>query len=238
MTSLWGSRARLQTLAVSRECSLASRSGKVWWPSECDVSIRPGWFYHQNEDSQVKSVDSLSHIYLQTVGRNSNLLVNVPPNKDGLISDIDVARLRAWRQHLDQIFAQNIFKDQNIVASSVRYNSPDYAANKCLDENRKTFWAAERDTTTAELTINLKTSVQINIVWLEEAIQYGQRIQSFRLLYENGSNWIQCFKGTTIGRSRIATFASVQTSRFKIVIDGSLAAPTLRIVKGYYSPLL
>jgi alpha-L-fucosidase len=212
--------------------------GLVWWPAECDITIRPGWFYHADQDAQVKSVDSLTKIYFQTVGRNSNLLLNVPPNKQGLISDVDISRLRAWRQNLNQIFERDIFQGKSIVASSVRDSSGDYAAGNCLDGNRKTFWAANRDSTTAELIIDLAASEEINIVRLEEAIQYGQRIESFRLLYDNGTSWVQCFQGTTIGRSMIVTFEPVQTTRFKIVIDGSLAAPTLRIAKAFYSTLL
>jgi alpha-L-fucosidase len=231
-TTEWSSQPQSATMQIS------AWGGKVWYPSECDVSIRPGWFYHQNEDGQVKSVDSLTQIYLQTVGRNSNLLLNVPPDKEGRIADIDVARLLSWKQHLDQIFALEILKGQDIVASSVRDNSPDYAPGNCLDGNRKTFWSAERGTIKADLTITLRTSQWINIVRLEEAIDYGQRIASFRLLYRNGDTWTECFRGTTVGRSRIVTFAPVQTTGIKILIDSSFAAPTLRIVKGYYSPLL
>lgn len=211
--------------------------GKVWWPSESDVSIRNGWFYHPWDDGLTKSVGALTAIYVQTVGRNSNLLLNVPPNRDGLIADVDIARLRAWRRQLDNIFAHNIFKGQSITASSVRNNSPEYAARNCLDENRKTFWAAPRDTTTAVLTIEFKKNEIVNVVWLEEAIEYGQRIQSFRILYDDGNGWTERFRGSTIGRSRIVAFPPIITGRLKIVIDRALAAPTLRILKGYYSPL-
>lgn len=217
---------------------IADAKDRVWFPSECNVSIRPGWFYKSEEDALVKTVEQLTDMYIQTVGRNSNLLLNVPPNQQGVISDVDVQRLRAWRKRLDDIFAQNIFRGQTITATSTKYDSSDYSPANCLDENRKTFWAAEHDTTTAELIITLSKTEWINIVRLEEAIQYGQRIESFSLFYDDGSSWINLFKGTTIGRTRIVTFPAIQTNRVKIAIEASLAAPTLRVVNGYCSPLI
>ncbi len=220
----------------TKNMKLSDMYGNVWYPSECDVSIRPGWFYHESEDRYVKSADSLVQIYFQTVGRNSNLLLNIPPDKKELISTIDYKNLKKFKSRLDSIFSENIFKEQEIYASNER--SSEYTASFCLDNNRETFWTTALDTTHAELTIVLKAKKKLNIVRLEEAIRYGQRVKSFRLLYKDNLEWKQCFQGTTIGKSRIVTFDPVTTDAFKVIIDESLAAPTLRTVKGYYSSIM
>lgn len=203
----------------------------VWYPSECDVSIRPGWFYHQSQDNQIKSVDQLVDIYFKTVGRNSNLLLNVPVNKEGLISDFDIQRLTEWRQKLNNIFANDLFYKQQVECSNARNN---YPADNCLDKNRNTFWTTHPDILTGELTITLHKKVDINIIRLEEAIEYGQRIKSFEVYYSNNGNMEKIYEGTTIGRSRIITFEKVNTDKIKIIITDADASPTLRIIKGYY----
>ncbi len=213
----------------------ATPDGKVWYPSECDVSIRPSWFYYKREDSLVKSTSKLVEIYFKSVGRNSNLLLNVPPNKDGLISDFDVQRLRDWRQTLDRIFARDLFAGQQIESSNTRNSSEHYSPKNCVDGNRKTFWVTDKDTTKAELTIKLSQKEKINIIRLEEAIEFGQRIKAFEILAEVDGNWAKIFEGTTIGRSRIFTFKGITTDKVKIVIKDSYASPTLRVIKGYYS---
>ena len=216
----------------------ASENGKVWYPSECDVSIRPGWFYHTAEDMQIKSVNQLTDIYFKSVGKNSNLLLNVPPNKDGLISDYDVQRLNEWKQKLNMIFANDIFKGQQIESTNVRNNADDYSAKNCLDGNSNSFWTTDKNITTAEISITLPQKENLNIIRLEEAIEYGQRIKSFEVYFDNNGIMEKIFEGTTIGRSRIITFNKINTNRIKIVIKDSYASPTLRTINGYYSNLI
>src|SRR2546430_5392633 len=81
--------------------------GAVWRPAETDTSIRPGWFYHPAEDERVKSVEQLVGIWLTSVGRNSKLLLNVPPTRDGVLHTTDVARLAELRAHLSSVFAED-----------------------------------------------------------------------------------------------------------------------------------
>lgn len=214
-----------------RVYNIQNGGDKVWYPSECDVSIRPGWFYHSLQDNQIKTVAQLVDIYFKTVGRNSNLLLNVPVNKEGLISELDAQRLSEWRQELDKIFATDLFYKQQIECSNARNN---YPANKCLDGNRNTFWTTEPDVLTGELTITLPKMEDLNIIRLEEAIEYGQRIKYFEIYYNNNGNMEKIYEGTTIGRSRIITFDKVNTDKIKIVITDSYASPTLRIIKGFY----
>ena len=107
-----------------------------------------------------------------------------------------------------------------------------------MDNNRDSFWAADKDTISAEITITLKQKEYINIIRLEEAIEYGQRIKSFEVDYDNNGSYQKIFEGTTIGRSRIIRFNKIYTNKIKILIKDSYASPTLRIIKGYYSDLI
>lgn len=213
----------------------ASFDNITWYPSECDVSIRPGWFYHQSENSKIKPVNQLTDIYFKSVGRNSNLLLNVPPDRRGLISEHDIARLREWKEHLNQIFAQDLFFEQSIECTNVRRNSEYYSAKKCIDNNPNTFWTTDKEVKTAELIITLSQKKDINIIRLEEAIDYGQRISSFSIFSDNGGKMEKIFDGTTIGHSRLITFSKVTTDKIKIIINDSYASPTLRTIKAFYS---
>jgi len=179
--------------------------------------------------------DYLTELYFISVGRNSNLLLSVPPDKNGRFTEYDLNRLHEWRLRLDEIFAYDLFRGQSAESSSERYNSVDYAAENCLDNNRDTFWATGNNIKEAELVLTMSRKRKINIVHLEEAIEYGQRISSFSMFYDSGGVWEKFYQGTTVGRSRIVIFETIETDKIKIVINESRASPTLRIVKGFYS---
>lgn len=210
-------------------------TGLAWFPSECDVSIRPGWFYHAAEDNRIKSVEELTDIYFKSVGRNSNLLLNIPPNKDGLISQYDVQRLRDWKQHIDKIFANNLFKGQKIECSNYRDKSDSYSPDNCLDDNRNTFWVTDKNVLSSDVTITFGKNENINILRLEEAIEYGQRIKAFEVYCNQMGTMVKVFGGTTVGRSRIIKFNTVNTDKIKIVIKDAYASPTLREIKAFYA---
>jgi alpha-L-fucosidase len=207
----------------------------VWWPSECDVSIRPGWFYHASEDAQIKTTSQLVDIYFKSVGRNSNLLLNVPPNTQGLISNADVQQLAAWHTQLKSIFEYDLFANSTIQATNTRDDLVDYSPYNCIDHNSKTFWTTAKDTTTADITIITAHSITINIIQLEEVIEYGQRISSFVIYADQNGQWNKVLDGTTVGRTRLLQFPTVNTSKIKISITGSLAAPALSTIAGYYT---
>lgn len=209
-------------------------ANKVWWPSECDVSIRPGWFYHASQDNQVKSINKLIDIYFNTVGRNANLLLNIPPNKEGNLSDIDVSTMKLWRTKLDQIFGKNLLYKQKIESNEVRSEDSLYSPAMCLDDNKNTFWVAGRWATSAELVITLDKPEKFNILKFEEAYQYGQRIESFEVFADNNGSWNSVVAGTTVGRTRLLRISPVTTSKMKIVLHAK-ASPTLRTIGAYYS---
>jgi alpha-L-fucosidase len=205
----------------------------VWWPSQCDVSIRNGWFYHEGD--LIKTAAQLLDIYFKSVGRNSNFLLNVPPNRQGLISEADIEQLSAWSSQLRDIFNKDIFLGSVINASNARKDISDYSAQNCIDENPKTFWTTERNVMTADLMITLPSLKKINIIKLEEAIAYGQRIASFDVYADQNSVWTKIVSGTTVGRTRLIRFEPITTSKIKISITNSIASPTLTTVSGYFN---
>ena len=206
----------------------------VWNPAECDVSIRPGWFWHKAEDSKVKSLDHLLDIYYKSVGRNSALLLNVPPNDQGLFSEPDVERLREFRAVLDESFKTNLVAGKNVKASSSRGKT--FNALKCVDENPNSFWTTDDDVTSGWIEIDLEKQTNFNVSKVEEMISLGQRIESYRIDIWDGSNWQNIVKGTTIGHKKLDRFEPVTTNKLRLVIKKSRACPTIREIGLYFVP--
>jgi alpha-L-fucosidase len=208
-------------------------AGTVWYPSECDVSIRPGWFYHAAENGLIKTVRQLTDTYIMSVGRNSNLLLGVPPGTDGLISALDEARLRGWKAGLDMMFGQDVFAGATIQSTNTRRNLSSYFPRNCIDGNPRSFWTTDRDTLTASITVSLDRAMTVDMIRLEEAIAYGQRIKAFSCAAIVNGSWVPLTSGTTIGRSRILSFPPVTTSTIRLSILDSYQSPTLRTFSAY-----
>jgi alpha-L-fucosidase len=184
--------------------------GKKWIPAETDVSIRPGWFWHEKENEKVRTPQNLVNLYYQSVGRNSLLLLNIPPNSEGLLSAADVSSIKAFRQILDETFKVNFAKDK--------------VAPKLTDKRLSTFIDLKEK---QSLTINLKQQFKIDRALLQENITKGQRAEEVLLEYYDGKEWkvIQAF--TTIGYKRLLRFNEVETSRLRITILKCKAAVQL-----------
>jgi alpha-L-fucosidase len=176
-------------------------SGRVWRPGETDVSIRPGWFHHPAEDARVRSIDNLVNLYFTSVGRNSKLLLNVPPTREGLIHATDVERLTGMRATLDAAFRAN------------------------LAAGRKLRWKSTGPTT-AEAEIDLGKNESIGIVEVREKIERGQTIARYRVEAAPLGEWLPVTKGTTIGYKRLTRLASPITARrVRVVIEDAVAKP-------------
>ena len=178
--------------------------GKTWIPGEADVSIRKGWFYHAEEDKTVKSGSTLFDLYLKSVGRGGNFLLNVPPNRKGLIAPEDSAALMAFKKIKDNAFKNNLLKGASV------------------------------STTKNGLLITLSKPASLNCIQLQENIAFGQRVISFELKAgENKNSLATIFKGTTIGRKRIVQFATQTIKCIEIAITETKATPLLLPIKGY-----
>jgi len=199
-------------------------TGKVWYPAECDVSIRPGWFWHAREDDKVKSVEHLLDIYFKSVGRNSVLLLNVPPNRKGLISDVDIQRLREWRKVLDRTFATNFALNKPATASSFR---PNAQPSNAVDGRKETFWSPLGEKG-EWLEIDLQRPTTFNVAMVQEHIAEGQRVERYRIEAWDGKDWQVIARGTTIGYKKLDRFNDVTAVKVRLVIESALASPLIR----------
>jgi len=207
----------------SRE-KLKSASALLWYPAETDVSIRPGWFYRTDEDAKVKSPATLRDIYFSSVGRNSVLLLNVPPDRRGLIQENDAASLRGMRSILNGTFRTNLAAGATVKASSQKAG---HRAGAILDRRPETFWAAEDGVEAATVEFECQTEATFDVALLAEHIAAGQRIESFRLEALAGDNWKEFARGTTVGYKRLLRFPAVTARAVRLVIEGSRTSPTL-----------
>lgn len=163
--------------------------GKYWIPPETDVSIRPGWFYHPGENDKVKSPKELVNLYYESVGHNSLLLLNIPPNREGLFSDNDIASITGFRNILNETFKTNLASGK--VPSSL------------TDKNLSTYISFKAN---EPLIIDFKKPVKIDRILLQENIAAGQRIKKALFEYWDGQEWKPLVEFTTVGYKRLLRF--------------------------------
>jgi len=196
-------------------------NGKQWIIGQCDVSIRPGWFYHKSQDSLVKSPQELVDLYYKSVGRNAVLLLNLPPDQRGLIHENDAKSLQGFKQIIDSTFAQNLTKGATASANNFRGSSPRFAPENVLDNSSETYWATDNGVLPAELIIDFEKETYFDRIVLQEPIQLGQRIGQFQIEVLDKTGWQQVFEGTTIGYKRIIRIAPVHASKLRLKIAGA-----------------
>jgi alpha-L-fucosidase len=206
---------------LGSRAKLKEAKGLIWYPAETDVSIRPGWFYHPAEDEKVMTPSRLMEIYFSSVGRNSVLLMNIPPNKEGLISDADVHALRAWRKNWEATFSHNLAKGAVIASSNGE------GMRNMLDANDATCWTTKGGDTTAVIDFKLNGLRTFDVLSLQENIKVGQRVEQWILEYRDGSVWKLAAEGTTIGYKRLVRFAPVTTGEVRLRILSSRLNPTI-----------
>ena len=223
-------------LAPSRDTlNCGNVHGVHWIPGEADVSIRPGWFYSPSTDDKLKTVDELMEIYYASVGRNANLLLNVPPDRSGRISPVDSARLMEFRDAREEAFHIDYAKMSRAFSESVRRNSPKYAASNAVDGRYDTYWATDDSVTTASFTIYFRRDREISSVMLQEYIPLGQRVRAFSVECRQGETgkWLEVSRGTTVGYKRIVRFPKVKASEVRINILDAAACPLINNVAIY-----
>lgn len=212
-----------------QDSPIGNRDGRFWMPPECDVSIRPGWFWHQNENAKVKSPGDLLDLYYESVGRGASFLLNVPPDRRGLIYETDSQSLRQFHHILSATFARNLASSATAVeASNVRGGDQAYSPHNLLDGDRETYWSTDDSVTTPHLIFEFSNPVQFNLLRLRESICLGQRIAEFAVDTWTGGDWKPFSQGTSIGSCRILkTELPVTTSRVRLRITDSPVCPAL-----------
>jgi len=219
-----------------KELRSGHENGTHWVPAEVDVSIRPGWYYHPSEDSQVKTLNRLLDIYYHSVGRNANLLLNFPVDNRGLIHERDVEQVSKLAEALKADFAIELAGGKKVTATNTRGNSRQYRASNVNDGNGETYWATENNITRASLVIDLEEPVEFNRFVIQEYIPFGQRIQEFTLEAMVENNWKLLASETTIGYKRILRLPTVKTSSVRLNIIRSKASPLISNIELYNAP--
>ena len=208
---------------VTRVLQHGDPEGAVWRPGEADVSIRPGWFWRASEDDQVRSADDLVDLYLSSVGRNANLLLNVPPTLAGLFHETDVARLAAFGARRSALLERDLAGDAVVRSSGQRDRGS--SADRVLDPDPDSYWSVPEGLRTGWVELGFRTPVSFDLICLREAIAGGQRIAAYSVQAWVGQAWSVISRGTTIGNRKLDRCPSTRTDRVRLVIESALDTP-------------
>ena len=203
----------------SYELQYGHPDGNQWVPAECDVSIRPGWFYHPEEDDRVKSPDQLVDLYYRSVGHNATLLLNFPVDRRGLIHPVDSANAVRFHEMIQRQLKTNLVAGMIPKVSNER--GGDFVASALTDDNFDTYWATEDGVTTADIEFSFDTPTRMNRMMLQEYIPLGQRVKAFVVEYLDKDTWLPVKlneETTTIGYKRLLRFETVETKGIRIRI--------------------
>jgi alpha-L-fucosidase len=184
-------------------------NGRQWIPAECDVSIRPGWFWHANEEEKIKTAPQLFNLYLKSVGRGANLLLNVPPDRRGLIGEKDTQTLMEFKKLRDASFSNNLLK----TASTYYQFSTKNITFRAFDSGG--VYAANLQNFIVELPVETK----LNCIVLREAIHLGQTVRKFTIVFYKGNKVTGELQGTSVGRKRILTFPARTITSFRVYLE-------------------
>ncbi len=204
--------------------SLLNRAEHLfWYPAEVDVSIRPGWFWRASEDSLVKDVARLADIYLSSVGRNAVLLLNVPPDNRGLITDHDIRSLQGLKAWIDEMYATDLMNGARPYGRG---------AAALIDGNNRTSWSPRRKRVVSFVPAIAAT---FNVAMLQEDISRGQRVEKFIIETLANKQWDTVATGTTIGYKRMIRFPEVKADEIRLTIVSSRATPHISTFALYHA---
>ncbi|MEO0661817.1 MAG: alpha-L-fucosidase [Planctomycetota bacterium] len=203
--------------------------GARWIPAECDVSIRPGWFWHASESDRVKSVDELWDLYLASVGRGASLLLNVPPDRRGQLDAPDVRSLEGFGARLRATFTNDLAQGAELRASAVRGDDAlFYGPRRLVDGDRWSAWCTDDDVREASVTLTLPEPRAFDLVRLREDVRLGQRVRGLAVDVWTDGAWAQRAEVRSIGACRlIALDEPVTTDRVRVRITAAAASPAL-----------
>jgi alpha-L-fucosidase len=188
-------------------------NGAHWIPAECDVSIRPGWFYHAEEDNKVKTPQQLWDIYLKSVGRGANLILNVPPDRQGRIHERDSVALVEFGNLRRDRFAKNLAAGKTARVGGAQVNAA------LTDGNLKTFVKLSKNSKKRLITIDLGSEQTVSLVKIQENVANGQRVSAFTVAAWQDNQWRKVAEGTTIGYRRILELPQpVRTQRLRVQV--------------------
>lgn len=219
-----------------QEAPHGHRNGKHWLPAECDVSIRPGWFWHEAENSKVRTPENLMNLYFASVGRGGSFLLNIPPDRRGRLHENDIAALRGFKQKRDALFSKDLAKGAKAEANNVRGNDQRYSPTRVLDGKRDTYWATDDTVSTPELTLALSAPTAISVIRLRECLPLGQRVDAFAVDIRDGNDWKEVARAEAIGNCRLLRFPSVTTNQVRLRILKTSACPAISEIGLFHEP--
>jgi alpha-L-fucosidase len=218
---------------VNDQLQTGHEDGELWIPSEVNTSIRPGWFYHKQEDDKVKPLSQLIDNWYHSVGMNGNFLLNLPPDTRGLIHENDIKRLTELKKYVDEAFSIDLAENASVKATNVRGKS--FSAQNTIDDDPETYWATDDDVPNASLEIDFGNPVEMNALLIQEFIKLGQRVRSFSIEAFIGDHFNEVASGVTIGNRRIVRFDKVTTQKLRIKIEAK-ACPLISHIEVYRIP--
>jgi alpha-L-fucosidase len=211
----------------SEDGTTGTWGGKYWMPAECDVSIRPGWFWHEKENAKVKTPQDLMDLYYKSVGRGASFLLNVPPDRRGQLGEADVKSLAAFGRALKETFAENLAAKAKVTASNVRGGTQFPAAN-LVDGRPETFWATDDGVHSADVILETPRPVTFDLLRVRETIHLGQRIQRIALETWGEEDWEPVATATSVGSCRLIHLKRpVTASRIRLRVVEAAACPAL-----------
>ena len=225
------SKKNVMTLDLGSRKAIRNAKKLIWYPAEVDVSIRKGWFYHKDEDYTVKPLSKLLEIYYNSVGANASLLLNVPPNQQGLIAERDLETLISLGAQLEYDFQENLAEDSVMTGSGCL--DDEHNPQMVLTPNPDEYWHSGMEPVKPWLILDMGDDYDIDKVVLKEHIRTGQHIEKFTLYGELKGKWKPLFKGTVIGHKRICRFKEVRVQRIKLVIEQTRCFAAISAFEAY-----
>lgn len=201
--------------------TLGWENGNQWTVPEADARITSGWFWGTTKAAP-KSIEALGTMYFNSVGHNSPLLLNIPPNNQGTVDEAILNRVAEFGQNIKDTFDENMAAADGaeVKASDVRGSDTAFKPGNTVDGNDDTYWTTNDGTNEGSLLIDLGSSKKFDVVSIEEAIQNGQRINSYKVEYRNGSGaWTVLDEGETIGAKRLVRTSAVTADQIKITVS-------------------
>ena len=211
-------------------------NGEKWVPGEVDVSIRPGWFYHASEDNEVHTLDEMVDFYYHSVGRNATFLLNIPPDRRGLIHENDIERLKEYAAVIKADFKTEVLSKAKVTADNFRGNKKNYAPKNTNDGNKESYWATDDNVTKASILFTFRKPTAFNRILLQEYIKLGQRVKAFTVEARVDGKWQTIASETTIGYKRILRTPRVTATALKINIKDSKASIVISNIQAFNAP--
>lgn len=224
-----------------RELQYGHADGDTWIPSECNTSIRPGWFYHPEEDDKVKTPEQLADLYYRSVGHNGTFLLNFPIDREGRVHPVDSVNAIAFHQLIQRELKTNLLRHVPASVSTIRGER--FNATQLTDGDWDSYWATPDGVTSGIITFSFAQPTKVNRLMLQEYIPLGQRVKSFTveaLVKERSAKqakWVQMDCGeetTTIGYKRLLRFPTVEATGLRINITDARGPLCINNVEAFY----